>query len=180
VDRSVDTPGFGLDPGELRLVAVGPDWALRFEEERRRLAVALGSAVLDIQHIGSTALPGILAKPILDLAIAVRCFEEAHSLVPRLVALGYEYRGEHGIARRHYFVRGNPRRSHHLHVLEQQGEDWERHLRFRDRLLASPGLAARYSAIKLEGISRAAGDRGVYQSFKSSFIAAHMDRNVRS
>ena len=95
------TPDFGLNPGELRLVAVGPEWASRFSAERDRLSTALGPVVLDIQHVGSTAVPGILAKPILDIAVAIQSFENGYPLVPLLVALGYEYRGEYGIARRH-------------------------------------------------------------------------------
>lgn len=164
-------PDFGLSPGELRLVAVGPEWALRFSAERDRLSGALGTAAIDIQHIGSTAVPGILAKPILDIAVAIQTFDHGHPLAPLLVALGYEYRGEHGIPRRHYFVHGNPRRTHHLHMLEQHGTEWERHIRFRDRLLGSPTIAAQYSEVKLACVSRSSGSRDLYQTLKSSFIA---------
>lgn len=165
------TPDFGLNPGELRLVAVGPEWALRFAAERDRLTATLGHAAIDIQHIGSTAVPGILAKPILDIAIAIRAFEDGDPLVPLLAALGYEYRGENGIPRRHYFVQGAPRRTHHLHLLEQHGAQWARHIRFRDRLLGSPAMAAQYCEIKRACISESAGNRRAYQALKSSFIA---------
>ncbi len=165
------TPDFGLNPGELRLVTVGPEWALRFSAERDRLFAALASAAVDIQHVGSTAIPGILAKPILDIAVAVRTFEDGYPLVPLLVAIGYEYRGENGIPRRHYFVHGSPRRTHHLHMLEQHSTEWERHIRFRDRLLESPAMAAQYSELKLASVSTSSGSRDRYQALKSSFIA---------
>src|SRR5258708_3379447 len=109
------SPEFGLSPGELHFVVVGPEWAVRFAEERVRIAEVLGAGALDIQHIGSTSIPGITAKPILDLAASVRDFESGKMLVPALVALGYTYRGENGIARRHFFVRGG---THHLHLFE--------------------------------------------------------------
>jgi GrpB-like predicted nucleotidyltransferase (UPF0157 family) len=132
-------------PDEVRLVVVGAEWSVRFAEERSRIAEALSGGAFDIRHIGSTAIPGIIAKPILDMAVAIHDFESGHALVPALVALGYTYRGENGIPRRHYFERGD---IYHLHVFDQESLDWRRHLRFRDRLLASPELARRYSEVK--------------------------------
>jgi GrpB-like predicted nucleotidyltransferase (UPF0157 family) len=165
---------FGLSPGELRYVLVGPEWARRFADERSRLTDVLGSAALDIQHIGSTAVPGLTAKPILDMAVAIRDFESGHVLASALVALGYTYLGENGIPRRHFFVRAG---SHHLHIFEREGSDWRRHLRFRDRLLGSPDLAARYLQVKLAAAKQAAGDRDRYQDLKSSFIEEFQNSN---
>jgi GrpB-like predicted nucleotidyltransferase (UPF0157 family) len=161
------SPDFGLSPGELRFVIVGPEWAARFSDERVRIAEAIGPAALDIQHIGSTAVPDMVAKPILDIAVAILDFESGRALVPFLVALGYAYLGENGIPRRHFFVRGG---TYHLHLFEHKSLDWQRHLRFRDRLLASPELAARYSRLKLDSAWAANGNRDHYQDLKSSFI----------
>ena len=119
-------------PAEFHLVVVGAEWAARFAEERSRIVEALASSALDIQHIGSTAIPGITAKPVLDIAVAIRDFESGHALVPMLVALGYDYYlGENGIPRRHYFERGD---LHHLHIFEQGSFDWRRHLHGAMRL----------------------------------------------
>ena len=161
----------GLEPGKLRLLTVGPEWANYFSAEKARLIDALRSGAINIQHIGSTAIPGILAKPILDIAVAIESYDDGHLLIPRIVALGYEYRGEYGIPRRHYFVRGKPRRTHHLHMLEHNSEDWKRHIDFRDRLLASAELVAEYSSLKLDNVSAAYGDRNLYQLLKKHFIA---------
>lgn len=161
---------FGLSSGELRLVTVGTEWGLRFIAERDRISAALGTAALDIQHIGSTAIPGILAKPILDIAVVIQAYELGFSLVPLLVNLGFEYRGENGIARRHYFVQGSPQRTHHLHVLELNSAQLARHLCFRDILLGSPSTASRYSQLKSAIAAEACGKRDLYQSLKSSFI----------
>jgi len=154
-------------PAELRLVVVGAEWAARFAEERARIVVALAGSASDIQHIGSTAILGITAKPVLDIAVAIHDFESGHALVPALVALGYTYHGENGIPRRHYFERGD---MYHLHVFELASLDWRRHLRFRDRLLASPELATRYSQVKLAAARDSGGVRERYQDMKASFI----------
>lgn len=76
----------------VQLMVVGPEWAARFAAEHARIAAALGTSALDIQHIGSTAIPGLVAKPILAIAIAIRDFESGHALVPALIALGFAYR----------------------------------------------------------------------------------------
>jgi GrpB-like predicted nucleotidyltransferase (UPF0157 family) len=155
-------------PTEFLLVVVGAEWAARFAEERSHIVGALAGSALDIQHIGSTAIPGITAKPVLDIAVAIRDFESGHALVSALVALGYTYRGENGIPRRHYFERGD---LYHLHVFVQGSLDWQRHLRFRDGLLASPELATRYSQVKLAAARESGGRRERYQDLKASFIA---------
>jgi GrpB-like predicted nucleotidyltransferase (UPF0157 family) len=154
-------------PAEFRLVVVGAEWAARFAEERSRVAEALAGIALDIQHIGSTAILGITAKPVLDMAVAIRDFESGRALVPALVDLGYTYRSENGIPRRHYFERGD---MYHLHIFDQESLDWKRHLRFRDRLLASPELSARYSQVKLAAARESGGRRERYQDLKASFI----------
>ena len=158
---------FGLSPGELYFIVVGTEWAALFSEDRSRIADALAGSSVDIQHIGSTAIPGITAKPVLDVAVAIRDFESGPALVPSLVALGYTYLGENGIPRRHYFERDG---AYHLHIFEQESFHWLRHLRFRDLLLASPELAARYSQIKLAAARKSDGDRERYQDLKASFI----------
>jgi GrpB-like predicted nucleotidyltransferase (UPF0157 family) len=152
---------------KVNLVVVGADWAVRFKAESSRITEAIAGSALDIQHIGSTAVPGITAKPVLDIAVAIHDFESGHALVPALVALGYVYRGENGIPRRHYFERDDV---YHLHLFDQGSLDWHRHLRFRDRLLAFPELTARHSQVKLAALREADGNREHYQALKASFI----------
>lgn len=120
----------GLERGVIRIAPYDPEWPRVYAAERQRLA-AVGGLFLDIQHVGSTAVPGLAAKPIIDIAAAVRDFDEAAACVAPIVALGYTYHGENGIARRHYFVGGSPT-LFHLHVLEARGLDWHEHLLFRD------------------------------------------------
>ena len=107
----------GLPRGVVQLVPYTTEWIRLFEAEKARLQAAIGEHVLDIQHVGSTAIPGMIAKPIIDIGIAVEAFEEARVCVQPVESLGYEYRGEQGIPRRHYFVKGDPR-IHHIHMNE--------------------------------------------------------------
>jgi len=174
-DSTDAQPGFGLISGELELVVVGPEWVARFASEQARLRAALGDDALTIEHIGSTSVPGLAAKPIMDIAVAIASYEHGHVLVSRLEAIGYRYRGENGIPRRHYFVLGAPRRTHHLHVLERGHPQWSRHLCFRDRLRTSPETALRYAALKRTLIAEGGGDREHYQRSKSAFIAEIAD-----
>jgi len=159
----------GLSQNRLTLVPYHKEWPQVYEQDAQQIREALGEHILDIQHIGSTSIPGMIAKPILDIGIAVESFERAAVCIAPLEKLGYEYRGEHGIPRRHYFVRGNPR-THHIHMLEVTSDNWARHLRFRDRLRADPVLAEEYASLKLELSRKYSDNRLAYQDAKSSFI----------
>ena len=123
--------------------------------------MALGDLVLDIQHVGSTALQSILAKPIIDIGIAVRNFDAAVVCVEPMQRLGYEYRGEAGIAKRHYFVKGRPR-THHVHMVEIDSEEWRSLVLFRDYLLDHPLVATQYEALKRTLAARYATERTVW------------------
>ncbi|MCJ7551153.1 MAG: GrpB family protein, partial [Anaerolineae bacterium] len=107
----------GLERGVVRLAPYTTEWQRCFEAEKERLQAVIGQYVLDIQHVGSTSIPGMIAKPIIDIGIAVTSFEEARVCIQPIQQLGYEYRGELKIPRRHYFVKGDPR-THHLHMNE--------------------------------------------------------------
>lgn len=159
----------GLERGVIRLVPFDPEWPRLFAAERARLAAAAGGLFLDIQHVGSTAVPGLIAKPIIDIAAAVRDFDEAAACVAPIVALGYAYRGENGIPRRHYFDGGTPT-LFHLHVLEIRGLDWHEHLLFRDYLRDHPEAVREYARLKEDLAQRYAGDRPGYTDAKAPFI----------
>jgi GrpB-like predicted nucleotidyltransferase (UPF0157 family) len=164
----------GLENATVRLTPYQPDWERAFLEQLARLYETLGNAVLDVQHIGSTAVPGLSAKPVLDIGVAGRDFDEAFALVHPLEALGYTYRGEYGVARRHYFRQGTPT-THHLHVLEHASLEWRNHLRFRD-ICAYPEAAAAYEALKLQLAGRFPEDREAYTAANTTFIRAILNR----
>lgn len=162
-------PHIGLQRGAVQLVPYSAEWPRLFQEEKARLQAALGREALDIQHVGSTSIPGMVAKPIIDIAIAVASFKEAMVCVAPIEGLGYEYHGENGIPRRHFFVKGNPR-TYHLHMLEQGSPEWENHLLFRDHLIRHPDCAAEYAALKTDLARRFENDRKTYTDEKAPFI----------
>lgn len=159
----------GLVRGHVELAPYDPEWRRCFEAEKARLQAAIGPYVLEIQHVGSTSIPGMLAKPILDIAVAVASFEAARVCIPPIEELGYEYRGENGIPRRHFFVKGDPR-THHLHVNELGSVAWENHVLFRDALIRDPVLAEAYAALKVDLARRYPTDREAYTEGKALFI----------
>ena len=153
----------------MRLSPYREEWPLLYAQERERLEQAIGRYVLDIQHVGSTAVPGLPAKPIIDIGIAVRNFEEAAVCIAPIVALGYEYVGENGIPRRHYFRKGNPC-THHLHINEVDGQDWWNQIHFRDYLRQHPLSAQAYAALKMDLAQQFPHDREQYLARKGPFI----------
>ena len=140
-----------------------------FAEEAVLLRRVVGDYVVAIEHIGSTAICGILAKPIIDIAVGVEKLTDGEKCVVPLENIGYEYRGEHGIARRFYFVKGEPR-THHLHLVEKDSDFWRSHLLFRDYLRAHPAVAKEYENLKLELARKYANDRDAYLYGKTDFI----------
>ncbi len=159
----------GLKRGMVELLPYTAEWRRLFEEENARLRAAVGSYVLDIQHVGSTAIPGMTAKPIIDIGIAVMDFEEAQVCISPIEQLGYEYRGEQGVPRRHYFVKGDPR-THHIHMNEIGSRDWKDQLFFRDYLIQHPDLAREYAELKNELARRFPTDREAYLEGKAPFV----------
>jgi len=110
----------GLQRKIVKLVPYSPEWPRLFAQEERLLRAAIGAYVVDIQHVGSTAIPGMEAKPIIDIAVALRRLEDVEKCIEPLERLGYEYDEEH--PDRHFFVKGDPsRRTHYLHMVEQRG-----------------------------------------------------------
>lgn len=159
----------GLEKGVVKLAPYTAEWRRLFEEEKVLLQATIGPHVLDIQHVGSTAIPGMIAKPIIDIGIAVTSFEKASVCIQPIEQLGYDYRGEVGIPRRHYFVKGDPT-THHLHMHELDSCDWQNQVLFRDYLIQRAGLAEEYAALKAQLAQRYSTDREAYLDGKAPFI----------
>ena len=155
--------------GTVRLVPHIENWHQLFEEEKARLQSAIGENVFAIEHIGSTSICGISAKPILDIAVAVEKYADGEKCIKPLDDLGYEYRGAHGIAGRHYFVKGELR-THHLHLVEINSDFWRSHLLFRDYLRENPTIAKEYDNLKKDLAKKYAENRDAYLEGKAGFI----------
>lgn len=168
---------------EIELVPPNPDWPRRFAEEAARLRTIIPEDLLiDLEHIGSTAIPGMPAKPVIDILATVTDLDAASArLVGPLEAAGYAFWAENPDADRLFFVKGlppsAPRRTHHLHIMEP-GPGALRHIAFRDHLRADPADAARYAALKTGLAARFADDREAYTEAKGAFVAGILDAAV--
>lgn len=165
----------GLACGHVSLARAHNAWAAAYERERAKIAAALGEHIIGIEHVGSTSIPDVPAKPILDILVGVQDFDEARGCVVPMTDIGYTYRGENGIPRRHYFVKGDPR-THHLHMVEVQSDNWKVMLRFRDLLRMHPHLASEYTREK-ERLARVhADDRERYQREKNKVVESILEK----
>lgn len=165
----------GLASDKVTLARAHDAWAAAYQQERARIVAALGVQLLDIQHVGSTSILNVPAKPILDILVGVRDFDEAIACVGPMIAIGYTYRGENGIPRRHYFVKGDPR-THHVHVVEIGSDNWRVTLRFRDLLRMNPALASEYAREKERLALLHPGNREVYQQEKDKVVESILNR----
>ena len=161
----------GLQRGSVRLVPYTSAWATLFEVERARLYAALHPHVLDIQHIGSTAVPGLAAKPLLDLGIAVADESIVSVCIPRITTLGYTFRGYRGADQGYFFDIGPEHQlTHYLHMLLISDSGWWNYLRFRDHLRARPAARDAYQRLKQDLATEYAADRAAYSAAKTVFI----------
>ncbi len=135
------------------------------------LREALGDAVMLVEHVGSTAVPGLVAKPIIDILLEVRDVERLDGFHPEMAGLGYEVRGEFGIPGRRFFVKSTgPRRTHHVHAFATGSPGLERHLAFRDYMISHPKEAEAYGRLKESLAKEFPTDIEGYMNGKDAFI----------
>lgn len=159
----------GVPTNQIRVYPYDPAWPHLFHAEAGRIRAAIGAYILNLQHIGSTAVPGLAAKPLIDIGVAVADFAQARRCVRPLVDLGYHYLGENSIPRRRFFVYGEPR-TYNLHMNESHSFDWRQTIAFRDYLRTHPDVAAAYAALKLQLAQQFATDPDAYDAGKDAFI----------
>lgn len=164
----------GLAHRTNRLVPHHPGWAAAYEEERARLAQALGRLAVGIEHYGSTAVPGLAAKPILDILVGVDPLDHWQDCREPLVELGYDYAASAGVPGHHIFGRGrdNTERTHLVHIVLFGGKSWVSNLAFRDALRRDADLREQYMRVKRDAVEAAPDSRGRYNELKQDFIAA--------
>jgi GrpB-like predicted nucleotidyltransferase (UPF0157 family) len=150
----------------IELVDHDPSWAALFEQERDRVA-GVFDGVVGIEHVGSTSVPGLSAKPVVDVLIGLGQLDVSEEQIATMESLGYEYLGEYGLPGRLFF-RKHPR-THHVHVVEHGGEHWERQLTFRNALRSDPDERRRYEAFKRR-LAAEGHPRDVYTELKTPFI----------
>ncbi len=172
-----------LAPEMMRQVVVtayDPAWPVLFAAEGARLRGLLGDLVVDVHHVGSTSVPGLAAKPVIDIMPIVRDIREVERYITGMAELGYAPRGEYGLPGRRYFAKDTAGvRSHHVHMYELDNLEVTRHLAFRDYLRAHPAVARQYGDLKLELARAHPTAIDAYMDGKDGFIKAVEAEAVR-
>lgn len=159
----------------IRLVPYDPAWRLTFDALRRRIGAALGDLAIAIEHVGSTAVPGLVAKPTIHIDVLVSP-DRVGEAIERLGSIGYVHEGNLGIPGREAFHRPRGTPDHHLYVCPRDSREYVRHLRFRDHLRRDAAATHAYTELKLVAARGAGEDRDAYTRMKSEFI----ERALRS
>lgn len=160
---------------DVRVVPYDPDWPAAFAVEAESIRGALQDDRVEVHHIGSTAIPGVFAKPIIDILLVVPSLELLDSKVPSMEALGYESLGEFGIAGRRYFRKtsSNGIRTHQVHAFEADSAGVRRHLAFRDYMRSHPDASREYSQLKQRLATEFPQSMQDYIDGKDAFVKHH-------
>jgi GrpB-like predicted nucleotidyltransferase (UPF0157 family) len=157
------------------IIAYSPDWPNQFHAIREELLIAFALMVVVIEHIGSTSVPELAAKPVIDVLLGARSREDIESKIETLSEIGYSYvpKYERELPMRRYFVKSSATSLRvHLHAVELNSRLWKEHLAFRDRLRADANLCSQYQSLKLRLAEEFADDKSAYTTAKSPFIQA--------
>jgi GrpB-like predicted nucleotidyltransferase (UPF0157 family) len=157
-------------PDPVLVVAYDPEWPIVYQRLRLHVLGILGGLVVALEHVGSTSVPGLAAKPIIDLDAVIAPYSEMKEAIMRLEASGYEYLGDLGVAGREAFLAPPSMPPHHLYLCSPGGRELSRHILFRDYLRGHPDTCREYAALKRDLGERYRNDRDAYTQAKSSFI----------
>jgi GrpB-like predicted nucleotidyltransferase (UPF0157 family) len=170
----------GLKHGVNVLADYDPQWPTAYEEESARIQTAAGNVLRGIEHYGSTAVPGLRAKPIIDILFGVTPLENWIACKQPLEILGYDYADDAGVPDHYIFGRGrgHTERTHLVHVVEFNGSSWRATLAFRDALRVDERLRSEYLRVKEEASTAAPIGRARYNELKQGFIERFVNRLV--
>lgn len=155
---------------KVEVVSHQEEWPKMFQDECEKLLGAFGNEILNIYHIGSTAIPRIHAKPVIDILVEVKQLDRVDGCNSNMNRIGYEAMGENGIANRRFFVKGGEVRTHHVHVFQRGNDEITRHVRFRDYMIAHPQEAHKYSQLKKRLARVFPNEMAEYIEGKNKFI----------
>jgi GrpB-like predicted nucleotidyltransferase (UPF0157 family) len=154
----------------VQIVEYNINWPAMFDSERNALFSILGDVAVNIFHIGSTAVPGLAAKPIIDIMIEVSGLDSLDAHGSEFQKLGYEIMGEFGIKGRRYFRKGGDNRTHQIHAFCHGDMNIWRHLAFRNYLRECPEIAEQYANIKKNAARLSNGNLDAYCDIKEDFV----------
>lgn len=154
----------------IEVVSYDEAWKSHFTREADQLSRIFLDELLEIHHIGSTAIPGMKAKPIIDIIPVVKDISRIDRFYPSLIDLGYDPKGENGIPGRRFFCKGGDNRTHHVHVFQMGNPQIERHLAFRDYLRTHPEASRAYCNLKEKLAASYRANPSAYNDGKSELI----------
>ena len=156
----------------IEVVPYDTDWPNQFEEEARRIRPIFSNNFVAIHHIGSTSVPGLAAKPTIDIILEVKNIELVDHCNDAMEKLGYEAWGEYHIPGRRFFVKGEDKRTHHVHTFQTGSAEIANHLYFRDYLKSHPDEAKEYADLKIKLAEQFSHDRRGYVQNKEDYVKA--------
>ncbi|MDT3766399.1 GrpB family protein [Priestia filamentosa] len=160
-----------------KILAWTEDWEKSYIQEEKVLKEVFKDELVDIFHIGSTSIPTIgYAKPIIDILIVVKNIEKVDLYNNEMLVLGYEPKGENGIAERRYFSKGKNNRTHHLHIFQVGSEHIKTHLDFKEYLIKNPVEAKKYGELKINLAKQFPNEHYKYQAGKQQFVNELVDK----
>lgn len=160
------------EPRLIRVIAYDHSWPRQFAKEALLIKAALGDNCIEVHHMGSTSVPHLAAKPVIDIIPVVCDLKQVDMNNALMKAIGYDVKGEHGIPFRRFFQKGGRLRTHHVHIFEQENPEIERHLKFRDWMRTHPQDRDAYGRLKQELALKHPEDIVSYCQGKEPFIAA--------
>ena len=163
--------GVGMEKRKVEVVGYDGEWPQKYRAEKRELERVFGPVAVCFHHAGSTSVPGLAAKPVIDIFVEVCDLNRVDSLHPKMERLGYEPMGEAGIPNRRFFRKGGNQRTHHVHCFLTGGKEIQRHLAFRDYLRNHPHRAEEYGTLKTKLAKEFPSDIQAYMDGKAGLIA---------
>jgi len=161
---------------KIEVVEYQESWIEKFESEKNLLERIFRNSGVTIEHIGSTSVPGLAAKPIIDILIEIPNLSMVENKNSELESLGYKVKGENGIEGRRYFQKGANKRSHQVHIFEPENKHLIRHRAFRDYLIAHSEVALEYGKVKRNAARKCNHNILIYMELKDAFIKRSLEK----
>lgn len=178
-----------MTPKPVIIEEYNPEWPKMFQEIQSILALTIGADALSIEHVGSTSVPGLAAKPILDIDIVIESMKSLPAVIAKLETLGYNHQGDLGVEGGEAFDRKDEyvlyseeislRMTQHLYVCCRDSQELYRHITFRDALINNPELVKEYASLKKELAITFRDDRKAYTEGKSDFVQRVLKQGAR-
>lgn len=170
----------GLQRKKVKLLSYNLEWKRLYKKEEELLCSSIGKYIEDIQHVGSTAIPGVKAKPIIDIAIGVKSLKAGEKCIKPLEKLGYKYKQGAGIKGRHFFVKGSEKnRTYYIHIEKINSQLWKNHILFRDYLRKHKEAVKEYNELKEKLAEKHKDDRDAYTIEKAIFIQKILKKSLQ-